>query len=250
MNNQQQETIWLTGASSGIGFQLAKGLANNGYQVFVSARSESALQTLAQENSNIIALPFDVTDQSQIAFVREFLKTKCGKLDRIILNAGVCEYFDIDAPDWDMMRRVMNVNYFGVINSLNVALPLMEAGSHIAVVSSMASFAPFPRAQAYGASKAALTYFMSAMKVDLASRKIDVTIINPGFVDTPLTQQNDFPMPFMVNMEQAAKIIMRDLPSRPYTINFPKQFSWLIQCANFIPSIWFRWVAPRLSRTH
>jgi len=256
MNNQpslqgsKQEAIWLTGASSGIGYQIDKDLAALGHKVLVSARSESALLELARESKNIIALPFDVSDKSQIASTREVIKKECGTLDRIILNAGVCEYFDIDDPDWDMMRRVMEVNYFGVINSLDLALPLMEPGSHVVVVSSMASFAPFPRAQAYGASKSALSYFMSAMKVDLASRKIDVTIVNPGFVDTPLTQKNDFPMPFLVDMEQASKIIIDGLDTRPFTLNFPKKFSWLIKLFYLWPNIWFKFIAPRLSRTH
>jgi short-subunit dehydrogenase len=251
MNNgiQKMQTVWLTGASSGIGYELAKVLAGSYRKVLVSARSEQALQQLASEFDNIIAVPFDVSDKTQIPAVRNKIAQHCEQLDCIILNAGVCEYFDIATPDWDMMRRVMDVNYFGAINSLELALPLMKNGAHIVAVSSMATFAAFPRTQAYGASKAALNYFMSALKVDLVSRNIDVTIVNPGFVDTPLTQKNDFPMPFKVNAQQAAEIIVKQMPARPLTINFPKQFSLIIKSANFFPAFWFRFISPKLSRS-
>lgn len=247
-HHKKQASVWLTGASSGIGLELAKHLAKANYLVFVSARNASALHNLVEQHPNIIALPFDVSDQTQITSVREQIKQKTNTLDHIILNAGVCEYFDIDNPDWDMMRRVMDINYFGVINCLELALPLMPAGSQVVVVSSMVSFAAFPRAQAYGASKAALNYLMSAMKVDLAARAIDVTVVNPGFVDTPLTQKNDFPMPFLINTEQIAKVIVQSLTSRVSEINFPKKLSVLLKLANFSPSIWYKFIAPHLSR--
>jgi short-subunit dehydrogenase len=241
------ETIWVTGASSGIGFHISMALAKAGNKVIVSARSESKLSEMEKANENIIALPFDVSDKSQIESVRQALEKHVDNIDRVIMNAGTCEYFEVDTPDWDMMRRVMDVNFFGAVNTLELVMPLLKSGAHIVAVSSMATFAPFTKSQAYGSSKAALTYLMSTMKVDLQKKNIDVSIVNPGFVDTPLTQQNDFSMPFLMGVEEAANIIVSQLDSRMFTIDFPLRFKLILKMAYFFPTIWFKYIAPRLS---
>ncbi len=116
------------------------------------------------------------------------------------MNAGSCEYLDFPDPDWSAVRRVMEVNFFGTVNCVEFVLPLLRAGHgrrpHLVVVASQVTAAPFPRAEAYGASKAALQYFCDSLRLDLAHEQIDVSVINPGFVDTPLTRKNDFEMPF------------------------------------------------------
>lgn len=242
-----KETIWITGGSSGIGFYMTQALAKAGNTVIVSARSKESLREMEANNDNIIALPYDVSDKSQIKPIRESLK-KLGSIDRVIMNAGTCEYFEVDSPDWDMIRRVMDVNFFGVVNTLEVVMPLLKSGAHLVAVSSMATYAPFTKAQAYGSSKAALTYLMSTMKTDLQDKNIDVSIVNPGFVDTPLTQKNDFAMPFIMDAETAANIIVKHLPDRGFTIDFPLRFKWILKTVYLFPSLWFRFIAPKLSQ--
>lgn len=249
-SHQTQSVVWITGASSGIGRELALQLAQLGHWVIASARSEERLQALAAEHPNIEPLVADVTDVEIMAQVGRRLRRLTARLDRVILNAGSCEYFDVEQPDWQMMSRVMSVNYFGVVNSLAVALPLLQASdrAHLVAMASQASRVPFPRAQAYGASKAALTYLMESLGVDLASQKIHTTVVQLGFVKTPMTAVNDFPMPFMVSAEEAASEMIAQFDRYPRVIRFPRRISWLISIGEKFPAFWSRFIAPKLSR--
>jgi short-subunit dehydrogenase len=246
----KDEVIWITGASTGIGRALALNLAEQGNTVIISARSQEALFELAGSHANLIALPFDVSCKDVVNRVREQLLDYSPFLDRVILNAGTCEYLDIETPDWDMMQRVMTVNYFGAINTLAVAMPLLEAHpdnkAHIIGVASLATVVPFSRAEAYGASKAALQYFFDSLRVDLVKKSIDVTVINPGFVKTPLTDKNDFPMPFLLSSEQAASRMAKAIAQRPRQYDFPGRLKWLLKALGFFPSFWNKVVAPSL----
>ena len=242
------EVIWLTGASTGIGRAVAIKLAADGNTVIASARGQQALDELAAEHKNIIPLAFDVSQQDSIEQVQQQLLEHSSYLDRVILNAGTCEYLDIDTPDWDMMQRVMKVNYFGAINSLAAAMPLLEASPkpHIVGVVSLAILAPFPRAEAYGSSKAALQYFFDSLRVDLVKKNIDVTVINPGFVKTPLTDKNDFAMPFLMSSEEAAERMVKAIAARPRQFDFPGRLKWMLKVLGFIPAFWNKVVAPFL----
>ena len=242
------EVIWLTGASTGIGRSLAIKLAQQGNTVIASARGQKALDELAAQYSNIIPLAFDVSREDLVDVVREQLQQHSPHLDRVILNAGTCEYLDIDTPDWHMMQRVMTVNYFGTINALAAAMPLLEASakSHIVGVVSLATVVPFSRAEAYGSSKAALQYFFDSLRVDLVKKQIDVTVINPGFVKTPLTDKNDFSMPFLMSSEQAAERMAKAIAARPRQYDFPGRLKWMLKALGFIPAFWNKVVAPSL----
>lgn len=244
------EIIWITGASSGIGRAMAVQLAEQGNQVIASARGQAALDELVAINSNITACVFDVSDTGSCDAVRQQLLQIHPYLDRVIINAGTCEYLNSKQPDWAMMRRVMEVNYFGAINTLDVALPLLQAqpqsNAHIVGVVSMAAFVPFSRAEAYGSSKAALQYFLDSLRVDLAPEGIDVTVVNPGFVKTPLTDKNDFEMPFLVPVDKAASRIVAAIANRPYQYDFPRRLKWLLKSLGFFPGIWNTVVAPKL----
>ena len=241
------ETIWITGASTGIGRELALRLAAAGNCILASARNEQILNDLAQDNPNIIAVPLDVCQNDQIEQQRAQLAQHCHQLDRIILNAGNCEYLDLDAPDWEMMRRIMEVNYFGSINSLAMAMPLLADNAHIIGMGSLATAAPFPRAEAYGSSKAALQYFYDSLRVDLAD-KFDVTVVNPGFVKTPLTDKNDFDMPFIIGADEAAKRTIDRLATRPRQIDFPARLKWLLKLLSASSTVWYKLIAPNLKR--
>jgi len=242
----KSKTIWITGASSGIGFSLVKLYLASGYQVFASARTKGSLiELLAHER--LIFIPYDVTDEAQVDQVRDLIQEHTLYLDCVILNAGTCEYLDISNPDWDMMKRVMTVNYFGLVNSVSVCLPLLKKAQqpHLVGVSSQATQAAFTQAEAYGASKAAIRYFLSSLRVDLLPFNIDVTCLLPGFVDTPLTQKNTFSMPFLMSSECAAMRIKLAITKRPYEYAFPKRLTAMLWVARQLPKRWATMTAPK-----
>lgn len=244
--DQQRQTIWITGASSGIGYALVERYLARGFHVFASARNEGKLVAL-QANQALTFISYDVTDESQVDHVRGLLQQETDHLDCVILNAGNCEYLDLQHPDWDMMKRIMSVNYFGLINSVAISLPLLKKAQspHIVGVSSQAVQAPFTQAEAYGSSKAAVRYFLSSLRVDLRASNIDVTCVLPGFVDTPLTQKNTFSMPFLMSSEDAAARIESALAKRPYEYAFPKRLSAMLWLARRFPKRWTAMTAPK-----
>ncbi|MFT3931911.1 MAG: SDR family NAD(P)-dependent oxidoreductase [Spongiibacteraceae bacterium] len=236
------ETIWITGASSGIGAALAVELASQNNRIIISARSSERLNAIAAKHANIETLIFDITDRHSLDTVRDALHARVHHFDRVIFNAGTCEYLDIDAPDWSLPERVMTTNYFGLVNSLAVSFDLLKraAHPHLIGIGSQATRAPFPRAEAYGASKAAIGYFLESLRLDVAHLNIDVTHILPGFVDTPLTRKNDFPMPFIVTAENAAQRILAAIEARPFEYAFPRRLSASLWLARHCPKWWLR----------
>lgn len=250
-NHTNGEVIWVTGASSGIGRDLCLLLAHQGHMVIASARNREALDWMAIESEHtsgiIVALPFDIKQDEELADVREKLELITGHLDRVILNAGRCEYLQFPEPDWNMMRRVMDVNFHGTVNCLQLALPMLRRSSgrgHIIGIVSQVVGAPFAKAEAYGASKAALHYLLDSLRIDLARENMDVTVVNPGFVETPMTAQNDFDMPFLMDSYSAARRILKHALNRPYRYTFPKRLSWLLKMSRVCPGLWRRMVMP------
>lgn len=245
--------IWVTGASSGLGRSLALALAAQGHRVVVSARNEESLVSLEKLNSSIFALPCDITDEDSLQSAQARISTNFASLDQVILNAGNCEYLEFPEPDWTAIRRVMEVNYFGSINCLQVALPLLRkstvARPHIVVVASQVTNAPFAKAEAYGASKAALQYFFNSLRIDLAPENIDVSVVNPGFVDTPLTRKNDFEMPFLMDVDDAAQRIIEQITSRPRSYSFPKRLQALLLISRLMPGTWHKMVSRDISKS-
>jgi short-subunit dehydrogenase len=244
--------IWVTGASSGLGRSLALGLATQGHRVIASARNEESLESLVQLSPSIIALPCDITDEKSLQSVQAKLSTNFASLDQVILNAGSCEYLDFPEPDWAAIRRVMEVNYFGTINCLQISLPLLRksavARPHIVVVASQVTNAPFAKAEAYGGSKAALQYFFDSLRIDLAPENIDVSVVNPGFVDTPLTRKNDFDMPFLMDVDDAAQRIIKQIVSMPRSYSFPKRLQALLLISKLMPRVWQKMVSSDISK--
>jgi len=238
--------VWVTGATSGLGKGLVLALAQQGHRVIASARNLEGLKSLEATSENIVSLDCDISDESQIESLTKRLSNVSPQLDRIILNAGSCEYLDFPEPEWTAARRLMETNYLGTLNCLRAALPLLRrstsARPHIVTIASQVTAAPFPRAEAYGASKAALQYFFNSLRIDLASENIDVTVVNPGFVDTPLTRKNDFDMPFLMSVDEACKRILKNIESRPRTYSFPRRLSALLALSKIIPSLWQKMV--------
>ncbi|WP_191602212.1 SDR family NAD(P)-dependent oxidoreductase [Marinomonas algicola] len=242
----KNETIWITGGSSGIGYALVAKLAEHN-KVIVSARDQSKLEAMSENLPNVSFVVFDVSDKTQIDRVTNELSQITPHIDRAILNAGHCEYLDIDQPDWDIMERMMAVNFLGMVNSLHACLSLLKKAPHphLIGVSSQAIAAPFTQAEGYGASKAAIQYWLASLRIDLVKFNIDVTSIMPGFVDTPLTQKNTFDMPFIMNSEQAATRIIDAIDKRVLNCAFPKRLSAMLWFARKMPRSWMKLQQPK-----
>ncbi|SHO57278.1 SDR family NAD(P)-dependent oxidoreductase [Vibrio quintilis] len=239
------KTVLITGATSGIGQQLAADYAQDGWSVVACGRNEQRLEALKESHPGIRTLRFDVTQlqEAEAAFAQlSFVP------DLWILNAGDCEYIDDGQIDSELCRRVMNVNFFGVLHCLQAAQRYLRSGNHVAVVSSVASVVPLPRSEAYGASKAALDYFLSALQLDWHHKDIDISLISPGFVDTPLTQKNTFAMPMCISVQDASKAIRMALAKRKSRIYFPRLFTGMLRLIRLLPHDIQQWVVRYLTR--
>lgn len=235
------QRIWLTGATSGIGRALALRLLDQGHRVALSARSHDDLVELADGRDNALLLPLDVSDQQAVRAAGRQLATSFGGLDLTLFNAGTCEYLDVRDFDTALVERVFQPNFFGVVYCIEAALPLLrharaEGGKPLlAATSSASAYLPLPRAEAYGASKAALSHFLESLRLDLDAEGIDVCVIHPGFVKTPLTERNDFPMPMSVDTRTAAEAILKGLAARRLDIHFPRRFTLLVKLLGILP---------------
>jgi short-subunit dehydrogenase len=221
--------ILITGASSGIGEALTYLCARKGHTVIACGRNEDKLAELAK-TSNIETCRFDVTDQNESK--KALANINC---DIAVLNAGTCEYVDIENVEPDMFKRVFDANVFGVVNVVSALLPSLKSGDKIVFVDSLARLLPFPRSQAYGASKAALNYIAKSFEVDLSDTGIKVQTLSPGFVKTPLTDKNDFQMPMVITAESAAEYMFEGIFSNRSGVYFPKRFSFIVRLLNLLP---------------
>ncbi|MBC3372622.1 SDR family NAD(P)-dependent oxidoreductase [Pseudomonas sp. SWRI92] len=243
--------VWLTGASSGIGAELAAVLLEQGHRLALSARQATPLRVWAERyGDQVLVLPGDLTDPGQVAAIIERIDVEWGALDQVILNAGTCEYLEPGHFDTRLVERVLNINLLGTCHCLEAALPLLRRGRnpHLVAVCSAVTWLALPRAGAYGASKAALRYLVESLRIDLAAEGIDVTLVSPGFVDTPLTRRNDFPMPMRWSAQRAARHITRRLPARPLEIAFPWLFIAVMRLLGRLPARWRLALGLRLSR--
>lgn len=169
----------------------------------------------------------------------------------MILNAGTCEYVDAQQFDAALVERVVRTNLLASSYCLESALPLLRAGQrpHLVGVVSSVTYWPLPRAGAYGASKAGLRYLLESLRIDLAQENIDVTLVSPGFVDTPLTEHNDFPMPMRWPAQKAAQHICQRLEKRPLEIAFPAPFIVILRLLANLPKRLQLALGKRLART-
>lgn len=235
--------VLITGASSGIGQQLALDYARDGWDVLACGRDEQRLNALTAAFPAIRTIAFDMTN---LADTQQALDSVT--VDLVILSAGTCEYLDNGIVEAEKVSRVLTTNVIGPVNCLSVLLPQLANGSHLALVGSTASLVALPRAEAYGASKAALAYFARSLSLDLQARNITVSLILPGFVDTPLTARNDFPMPMLISVSQASEAIRRGLAKKKREIAFPLRFALLLNAISVLPQSWQRLLASRLVR--
>lgn len=224
------KTMLITGATSGIGQALAYLAADKGYRVLACGRNESKLSELAQHD-NIETLRFDVSSQEE---THQALKSV--ECDIAVLNAGTCEYVDVEHFEADMFKRVFQANFFGVINCYEALSKQFKPGNQLVVVDSLARLLPFTRSQAYGASKAALYYFTKSLEVDLLPHGVIVQSVSPGFVETPLTDKNEFEMPMKISVDKAVSAFLKGIESKQRAIYFPKRFSFILRLLGALPS--------------
>ncbi|HEY9035092.1 MAG TPA: SDR family NAD(P)-dependent oxidoreductase [Pseudomonadales bacterium] len=244
--------VWLVGASAGIGAELAMVLAQAGAQVFISARRGDALALVAHGYSNITPILCDVSDVAHCERAATEIGRRVGYVDTVIFNAGQCEYIDVQAFDPALVRAITEVNFLGAVNIVAAALPLIRKAPRASLpcilgVSSLATRLPFTRAQAYGASKAALDYFLDTLAVDLAEEGIRVIPVAPGFVETRLTAGNAFPMPMQISARVAAEAISEAFCRGHNRIAFPKGMAWGLNVLSILPARWRIAIARKLA---
>ncbi|MCC5827721.1 SDR family NAD(P)-dependent oxidoreductase [Alkalimonas sp.] len=230
----------ITGASSGIGRQLAIHYAKAGWRVLAVARSTDALNALAQQHAGIQPFTADLTQEKDIAALCQAVADSGQPLDLAILNAGTCVYVDATDLKLSDFEQTFAINFFALVALSAALLPLLKQATtgRLALVSSLAHYFPFTRAEAYGASKAAVSYFADSLRADWASEGVAVSLIEPGFVDTPLTQKNDFAMPFLLTVEDATNRIVSGLDKSKPRIRFPKRLVWSLNLLRVLPYRW------------
>ena len=242
----EQRVAWVTGAGSGIGRGLAQRLARNGWSVAVSARSASDLDALALETPGIHAYPLDVTDRDAVAVAVPRIEQRLGPIGLAVLNAGT--YVPVAAKGFSAEKFGVNfaVNVQGTANCLEAMMAPMIArrAGHIAVVSSLTGYVGLPTASAYGATKAALINMCEALEPELEAEGVKMTVITPGFVDTPLTRKNEFPMPFLISTDDAVERIVRGLERGKFEVAFPRRMSVAIRVLAALPH-WARLAVTR-----
>ena len=235
--SKNQKKIWITGASSGIGKAVAEKFASEGWKVAVSARTKAVLEQMSN-NQNMFSFPMDVTDQTQIKKSFDNILTEFGDLDLCIFSSGTYDPKDESKINSDKIRNVINVNFFGVIDCVKVVEDHFKnkKSGHISIVSSIAGYRGLPNSSGYGPSKAALTNFAESIYFDFKKYGVRVSIISPGFIKTPLTDKNEFPMPFLKTPDYAAEKIFNGLiKSNVFEVHFPKGLTLTLKFLRILP---------------
>jgi NAD(P)-dependent dehydrogenase (short-subunit alcohol dehydrogenase family) len=242
VQEQRQERVWITGAGSGIGRATALRFAAAGAAVLASSRGEEALQSLcgaaAGLPGRIASHPLDVTDRAGVQGFVDRIEAEEGPIDRAILNAGTYQPVEGDCFDLQAFDSQFALNLGGTVNCLAALLPPMRQRrrGQIALTGSLSGYRGLRRASAYGASKAAVMRMAESLRQDLRPWGIDIRLISPGFVKTPLTDRNDFRMPFLVTAETAADRIHDGLVrSRRFEIAFPRAFALQVRMLSILP---------------
>lgn len=239
------KTAWITGASTGIGRELALQLAGLDVRVAASARSEERLIDLARLDSRITAYPVDVTDRAAMTAAARRIAETAGPIDLAILNAGVWHPMSARQFDAAKIAESISVNYLGIVNALDTLIPDMMARGQgqLGLVSSVAGYRGLPKSAAYAPSKAAVISLAEVLYPDLREKGVYLSVINPGFVDTPMTKANDFPMPFIIPADDAARRIIAGLERKKFEIAFPWQMVALFKMARVLPYPLYFWAA-------
>lgn len=233
--------IMITGATSGIGKALAIRYAKQGHDVIACGRNTDKLQALVDEYPQLETLCFDLTDYHHYPILEQ-------QIDLLILNAGDCLYIN-DPLNFDAQafEQTINLNVISIGYCLQAWLKNINKGGRLVLVSSSAGLLPLPRAEGYGASKAALTYLAKTLSLTLKPHEIFVSVVQPGFIDTPLTERNNFAMPMMLTSQSAAQQIIQGIHKGKAEINVPFAFVLMMKVFRFLPDFIWRYLAVRMT---
>jgi NAD(P)-dependent dehydrogenase (short-subunit alcohol dehydrogenase family) len=236
MQDWQDRSVWVVGASSGIGRATAEALLQAGAKVAVSSRQEAPLQSLAQRYPNAWVVPADVTSLESLKDAAQQVQVHQG-LDWVIYCAGHYQPLRADHYDLAEMMRHQDVNYLGALRLLDVVLPslLSQHRGHVSLVASVAGYRGLPQSLAYGPTKAALIHLAEALYLDLQPCGIGVSVVNPGFVETPLTAQNDFHMPALIQPQEAARQMLAGWADGDFEIHYPRRFTRVLKFLRCLP---------------
>lgn len=230
---------WITGGGSGIGRSLALALSRDGWRVAISGRDPDKLAHVCADDpaGRLIAAPLDVTDAEAVSRAVRDIEAQHGAVELAVLNAGDYQPMALDQFDSGLFERLMAVNYMGVVHGMAALLPRMRArhSGQILINASLSGYCGLPLAAPYGATKAALINLAESLHNECRAAGIQLRLINPGFVRSPLTDRNDFEMPFLIKPEALAEHVVRALPKRHFEIAYPRAMHWSMRALRLLP---------------
>lgn len=231
--------VWITGAGTGIGAALARHLGAVGWPVTASGRRAAPLQALASQCPGCVPVPLDVTDRAAVQAAVAAMEPSLPMM--AVLCAGTHHPTPGDDFSAAAVQSLIDTNLMGIVHCVEALLPLYRArrSGHLVLVASVAGYRGLPTAAGYCASKAAVIALAESLRLDLADSGVRVTLVNPGFVDTPLTRQNPFPMPDLITAEAAALAIVRGLERGRFEIAFPSRFAAAMKLLRCLPDRWY-----------
>ena len=235
--SDKKKIAWVTGASSGIGKALCIKLINNDWTVIGSSRNINNLKNLKLElGENFYFMTVDIKNRNSINSAVKKIFSEIGNIDLAILNAGIYQP-ETDGLNIDISEDTISTNVIGTMNCLSAILPefIQRGNGHLVLMSSIAGYRGLPKAYSYTSSRAAIINLAESLKIDLTSKGIKIQLITPGFVDTELTQKNDFYMPFLINSETAASMIIKGLSKNNFEITFPRKLSYIMKILRILP---------------
>ena len=239
----KKQHIVITGATSGIGYQLVKDYLREGQHVYAVGRDEEALSELKSLGAETMDL--DLMDRDKVIAAFD----KINEIDLAICGAGMCEYLDMPNFDSTAFMKVLSVNMGTLSHAIEAVLPkLIASKGRLVGIGSASAYVPFARAEAYGSSKAAIHYLMKTLQISLAPQGVSVSLVVPGFVETPMTKQNDFPMPFLQTTQQASQAIRNGIKSGSDVIEFPKKLTLPLKVLGTLPDIVWQQVSTKINK--
>lgn len=251
--NWSGKVVFITGASSGIGHALSVELGRRGASMGLLARRAEMLDKTVEEvqkaGGRALALPADVTNAPAVRQAADDLRKEFGKIDVLVANAGIAATTDAKDLRAEDVAQLININLLGAVNSVISVLPeMVERGNgHLVAISSLAGYRGLPKSAAYCASKAGVSAFFESLRLDLRGTGVDVSIIHPGFIKTPLTAGRSADMPFLMELDDATRKIVRAIESRKKSYAFPWQLATIVRAGMLFPNGLYDWIASRNS---
>ena len=246
-----KKTIWITGGSTGIGKALAIRFANEGWNVAISARRENLLKELSDRYENISPFPLDVTDKENCKNIFNQVKEKFGEIDICFFSTGTWDPKKEKDIDVEQIENVFKINFFGTVNSIKAVEEYYKNRNEgtIAIVSSIAGYRGLPNSTGYGPSKSALNNLAESLYFDFGRHNVRVCLVSPGFIKTPMTDKNDFKMPFLKTPEFAADKIYDGLVNRKsFEIHFPKELTLTLKFFSILPYKLYFYLVKKLTK--